>query len=223
MRFGRRYENRKEQRELSAAERRESRWNILEKTAVVIFFGMLFLGVYIWQEQHMPEELSAKVLRFHVLANSDSEADQELKLDGRAGGGVYMNRLHADEATQEESVKIAQEHLEDIQEVAGEVIARERYDYPVTAAVEWTEFPDKTYGDYHMPAGSYEALRVVIGEGKGRNWWCVMFPNMCFSDTVFEVVEDEAKENLYQVMTLHEYRKMIESPDKEVRFRYLPF
>ena len=72
-------------------------------------------------------------------------------------------------------------------------------------------------------AGEYLALRVVIGEGKGRNWWCVMFPNMCFSDTVFEVVEDEAKENLYQVMTLHEYRKMIESPDKEVRFRYLPF
>ena len=63
MRFGRRYENRKEQRELSAAERRESRWNILEKTAVVIFFGMLFLGVYIWQEQHMPEELSAKLLQ----------------------------------------------------------------------------------------------------------------------------------------------------------------
>ena len=74
-----------------------------------------------------------------------------------------------------------------------------------------------------MPAGTYEALRVVIGEGKGQNWWCVMFPNMCFSDTVFEVVEDEAKENLYQVMTLHEYKKMIESPDKEVRFRYLPF
>ena len=121
MRFGRRYENRKEQRELSAAERRESRWNILEKTAVVIFFGMLFLGVYIWQEQHMPEELSAKVLRFHVLANSDSEADQELKLDVRDAVGVYMNRLLADAATQEESVKIAQEHLEDIQEVAGEV------------------------------------------------------------------------------------------------------
>ena len=166
MRFGRRYENRKEQRELSAAERRESRWNILEKTAVVLFFGMLFLGVYIWQEQHMPEELSAKVLRFHVLANSDSEADQELKLDVRDAVGVYMNRLLADAATQEESVKIAQEHLEDIQEVAGEVIAREGYDYPVTAAVEWTEFPDKTYGDYHMPAGSYEALRVVIGEDR---------------------------------------------------------
>ena len=223
MRFKRRYENRKEQREISAAERRETRWDFLEKTAVIFFFGMLFLGIYIWQEQHMSEELSAKVLRFHVLANSDSEADQELKLEVRDAVGVYMNGLLADALTQEESVKIAEDHLEDIQRVAAKVIARKGYDYPVTAAVERTQFPDKTYGDYHMPAGTYEALRVVIGEGEGQNWWCVMFPNMCFSDTVFEVVEDEAKVNLYQVMTLHEYKKMIESPDKEVRFRYLPF
>ena len=95
MRFGRRYENREEQRELSAAERRESRWNILEKTAVVLFFGMLFLGVYIWQEQHMPEELSAKVLRFHVLANSDSEADQELNTWTRASGCSSSHRARA--------------------------------------------------------------------------------------------------------------------------------
>ena len=144
MRFGRKYENQKEQRELSAAERREGRWNFLEKAAVVLFFGILFLGVYIWQEQHMPEELSAKVLRFHVLANSDSEADQALKLDVRDAVGVYMNGLLTDAATQEESVEITQEHLEDIQQVAGEVIAREAYDYPVTAALEWTQFRDKT-------------------------------------------------------------------------------
>ena len=198
-------------------------WNLLEWAAVIVATAMLGAGIYIWQDGHMEEALSQKVLRFHVLANSDSEEDQELKLKVRDGLGIYMNRLLEDVSSQEESVEIVEAHLGDIEQVARQVIREQGYDYPVKAEVEWTDFPDKTYGEYYMPAGKYEALRVVIGEGEGQNWWCVMYPNMCFSDTVFEVVEQEAKENLYQVMTLHEYKKLIESPDKEVRFRYFDF
>ena len=201
----------------------EMRWKILEWAALIFVLVLLGAAIYIWQEGHMTEALSDKVLRFHVLANSDSEEDQELKLAVRDAVGVYMNHLLEDVDSQRESVEVTEEHLEEIRQVAGEVIAENGYDYPVTAAIERTEFPDKTYGSYHMPAGTYQALRVVIGEGEGQNWWCVMYPNMCFSDTVFEVVEDGAKENLYQVMTLHEYRDMIESPKKEVRFRYFSF
>lgn len=203
--------------------REERRLNIMEWAALILVTAMLGAGIYIWQDGHIEEALSEKVLRFHVLANSDSEEDQELKLLVRDAVGVYMNKLLEDVTTQEESVRITEAHLKDIEREAEKVIEEEGFSYPVTAEVEWTDFPDKTYGEYHMPAGNYQALRVVIGEGEGQNWWCVMYPNMCFSDTVFEVVEQEARENLYQVMTLHEYKKMIESPKKEVRFKYFDF
>lgn len=203
--------------------RKEKRLNFLEWCALILVTAMLAAGVYIWQEGHLEEALSQKVLRFHVLANSDSEEDQELKLMVRDAVGIYMNRLLENASSQEESVRIAETHLNEIEQIAEHVVREQGYDYPVQAVVEWTDFPDKTYGQYRMPAGRYEALRVLIGEGEGQNWWCVMYPNMCFSDTVFEVVEQGAKENLCQVVTLHEYKKMIESADREVRFRYFDF
>ena len=119
MRFGRKYENQKEQQGTVGGGAKGRPVEFPGEGGGRSLFGILFLGVYIWQEQHMPEELSAKVLRFHVLANSDSEADQALKLDVRDAVGVYMNGLLTDAATQEESVEITQEHLEDIQQVAG--------------------------------------------------------------------------------------------------------
>lgn len=203
--------------------RNERRLNLMEWAALLLVTTMLGAGIYIWQDAHIEEVLSNKVLRFHVLANSDSEEDQELKLLVRDAVGVYMNELLENVSTQEASVRITEEHLSQIEQVAKNVMEARGCSYPVSAEVEWTDFPDKTYAQFHMPAGRYQALRVVIGEGEGQNWWCVMYPNMCFSDTVFEVVEQEAKENLYQVMTLHEYKKMIESPKKEVRFKYLNF
>ncbi len=196
-------------------------WNI--RTWGIVLFAMTVLcgSIYIWQETYMAQELAGKVLRFHVLANSDSEEDQELKLKVRDAVGNYMTTQLSDVTSREASVAVAKEQLDEIETIASQVIAEQGYDYPVQAMIEWTDFPEKRYGEYRMPAGKYEALRVVIGEGKGHNWWCVMYPNMCFSDTVYEVVEQDAKENLYQVMTLHEYRKMIASPKKEIRFRYL--
>lgn len=222
-------ENEQKMQRVSLLEKRmqkrskERQLNLIEWAALILVTAMLGAGIYIWQDEHIEDALSDKVLRFHVLANSDSAEDQELKLMVRDAVGVYMNGLLKDVSTQEESVKVTEAHLSEIEQVAEDVIEERGYDYPVSAEVEWTDFPDKTYAEFHMPAGRYRALRVVIGEGEGQNWWCVMYPNMCFSDAVFEVVEQEARENLYQVMTLHEYKKMIESPKKEVRFKYFDF
>ena len=141
-------------------------------------------GILYTRQARLQQAISDKVLRFHVLANSDSEADQNLKLAVRDAVGSYMQEKLADVENLEECELVVRQSLGEIEEAAAETIAENGYDYDVTAELEHTSFPVKNYGSYTFPAGDYEALRIVIGEGNGHNWWCVMYPNMCFSDSM---------------------------------------
>ena len=151
-------------------------------------------------QKHMAEE----VLRFHVLANSDSKEDQELKMTVKDEVVSWLE-AKMDCNSLEETKNIIRSHLTGIEEVAEETVRREGYSYPVQAALEWTDFPEKSYGDVTFPAGSYEALRIQIGEAKGHNWWCVLYPNLCFIDSVRAVVPEKGKKQLKHVLTDDEY------------------
>ena len=120
----------------------------------------------------------------------------------------------------EECELVVRQSLGEIEEAAAETIAENDYDYDVTAELEHTSFPVKNYGSYTFPAGDYEALRIVIGEGSGHNWWCVMYPNMCFSDSMYEVIDEEAGEKLRKVLTTEEYEKVLAEGDYQVRMKY---
>ena len=183
----------------------------LAVTACVVLWG---------QGNHLQESYAGEVVRFHVLANSDSEADQELKLKVRNRVGAYVGDLLQGVESKEETLKVISAHLPEIEEVAKEEIVRQGKDYDVSAKIEQVDFPVKFYGPYHMPAGEYTSLQVRIGEAKGKNWWCVMYPNMCFAGNTYEVVEGKEKKQMYQVFTVYEYKKLIESPDKEIHFKY---
>ena len=127
------------------------------------------------------DELADKVVRLHVLANSDSEEDQALKLQVR---DVVLERATAileQSADRREAESRLRGELLELERVAAEEIAAEGYDYPVTVNLENADFPTKEYDGFTLPAGEYLALRVIIGEGKGRNWWCVVFPPLCTS------------------------------------------
>lgn len=122
------------------------------------------------------------VLRLHVIANSDDVADQQLKNQVR---DAIINKMAVDfKGTQDaRTAKIfVQEHLNEIEEIAVEEIKVHDKNYSVSAQVGEFSFPTKIYGTVTLPAGEYQALRVVIGEGKGSNWWCVLFPPLCFVD-----------------------------------------
>ena len=151
-------------------------------------------------QKHMAEE----VLRFHVLANSDSKEDQELKMIVKDEVVSWLE-AKMDCNSLEETKNFIRSHLTGIEEVAEETVRREGYSYPVQAALEWTDFPEKSYGDVTFPAGSYEALRIQIGEAKGHNWWCVLYPNLCFIDSVRAVVPEKGKKQLKHVLTDDEY------------------
>ena len=125
------------------------------------------------------DELADKVVRLHVLANSDSEEDQALKLKVR---DVVLERATAileQSADRREAESRLRGELLELGRIAAEEIAAEGYNYPVTVELENTDFPTKKYDGFTLPAGEYLALRVIIGEGQGQNWWCVVFPPLC--------------------------------------------
>ncbi|WP_170292096.1 stage II sporulation protein R [Heliobacterium mobile] len=122
------------------------------------------------------------LLRLHVIAPSDDPADQALKLKVRDEILAYVDPLLADCHSVEESREVVLQHLDEIQKKAEERVQQEGYNYSVAPQVGRFQFPKKVYGHLVAPAGEYEALRVVIGEGKGANWWCVLYPPLCLSD-----------------------------------------
>ena len=159
---------------------------------VALMFGVLAafaVGGWLGQEQRA---LADSVIRFHVIANSDSEADQALKLAVRDQVLAKAEEIYPQDATLSEARAALEAHLEDLALAGQEVVDREGYQYDVTAQLTECWFPTKEYEGFALPAGNYNALRIVIGEGAGQNWWCVAFPPLCLgaaSETVEEATQ----------------------------------
>ena len=199
----------------------------IEKHAVKICFVLAVLlaslittGVYYRAEAaaqgELQEHLAQEVLRFHVLANSDSDGDQELKLEVRDAVLAYMDENMPEAESAKDTEGWVRAHIDEIEEAGRAVVAEAGADYPVSAAVTTCWFPDKSYGDITFPAGNYEALRIEIGAAEGHNWWCVLYPGLCFMDTVNAVVPDEGKQKLKNVLTEEEYSRVTADSDFKI-------
>ncbi|MBP3462173.1 MAG: stage II sporulation protein R [Tyzzerella sp.] len=166
-----------------------------------ILISLLVTGIVVNAKQsQMQQELAEEVFRFHVLANSDSKEDQALKMQVKEAVIAYMKEEIPCSDSVETTKDWARSHLDAIVNLAEAVIMEEGYAYEVMAEVTTCDFPEKTYGDITFPAGEYEALRIEIGEAKGQNWWCVLYPNLCFIDAVHAVVPEEGKKDLKKVL-----------------------
>ena len=128
------------------------------------------------------DDIKDKLIRFHVIANSDTYEDQNLKLKVRDKVVEALSEKLSNVNSVEEAENILEENIDYVNEIAKEVIEENNYTYKVTTMLSYENFPDKVYGDCVFPQGNYEAFWVIIGEGKGQNWWCVMFPSLCFVD-----------------------------------------
>lgn len=167
--------------------------------------------------------ISSEIIRFHVLANSDREEDQVLKIRVKDELLKYLEVMLKDAKDIETTRETILNHLEDIEFEASEYIKEQGYSYDVKADLEYTYFPMKIYGDYTFPAGKYEALRIKIGEAEGKNWWCVMFPNLCFIDGTYAVVTEEQKQELKNILTEEEYETITGTNHVKIKFKYLTF
>ena len=166
------------------------------------------------------EDLENSVFRLHVIANSDSKEDQNLKYIVRDKLLQYMNSYLSNTSTKEDAIKIANEHLDEFKQVAINTIKEQGYSYNVNVKVGNFEFPTKTYGDISLPAGFYEALRVEIGEAKGQNWWCVMFPPLCFVDVTSGVVPEESKKELQNNLSEEEFALISDNQSSNIQFKF---
>lgn len=155
-------------------------------------------------------EWAEQVVRLHVLANSDSDADQALKLQVRDAVLAEMPSLFTQATNQSEALQVVKQHLPQLERLAKQVVTKAGYNYAVKASVGLFDFPDRTYGDVTLPAGKYEALRLEIGEAKGANWWCVLFPPLCFNDWTHGVVR-EAKPGTGGAQTVTKARPQLRS------------
>lgn len=145
--------------------------------AIGIFSALAITHAYAANVQN---EISDNVIRFHVLSHSAMIHDIMLKNEVRDGILEYFT-LDADASIEDSRAYIA-DNLGPIEERASDIVKRAGFDYPVQVLLDRTFFPTRTYGHMAFPAGQYEALRIVIGEGEGGNWWCVMFPPLCYID-----------------------------------------
>ncbi len=168
-------------------------WRRWKLAALLGIAAVLLLCMWLEREQ---TDLSGRVLRLHVLANSDSQTDQALKLKVRDRILSEAEALLPENASLEEAARTLQENLLRLAQAGAQVVAEEGYDYPVTAEVRDAWFPTKEYDGFSLPAGQYQALRIVIGEGDGQNWWCVVFPPLCLSSAGTNVRETATQAGL---------------------------
>ncbi|MGN1187226.1 MAG: stage II sporulation protein R [Lachnospiraceae bacterium] len=189
------------------------RWSITAWLCMVLcaFVFFTYEGEEKRSAESLQQEIAAEIIRFHVRANSDSEEDQALKLLVKEELVEYMGELLCDVHDKQEARRILEDNIENIENVAKGVIREQKKEYNVEAYFENSYFPIKTYADMTFPAGIYEAFRVDIGAAEGKNWWCVVYPKLCFVDVSYGVMPKEAKDELEAVLDEDELKLLYEN------------
>ena len=186
---------------------------------LILFSFFVFISALSYVNA-VSEDISNSVFRLHVIANSDSDEDQELKYKVRDEVLEYMNEISSDCSSKEEVINLAYEHQDEFKQIAEQVIKDNGYDYSVNIRIGNFDFPTKDYGDISLPAGNYDALRIEIGEASGQNWWCVMFPPLCFVDVTSGVVPDDTKEVIKENLNEEEYDLVSDKESSDIKFKF---
>ncbi len=199
----------------------------MKKISLIICLSILTIctiaGLRIRRQQALSQQhIASQIIRLHVIANSDETEDQTLKKEVKDQVVTYLRSKMNQAASIQAARQVICQEMDALKEVAEKKIRQEGYDYPVTVSLGTTYFPVKEYGDMAFPAGDYEALRVQIGESKGRNWWCVMYPSLCLVDGVYQTVPESSKDKLKQVLSTSEYQSLVDGgEDVQFRLRFL--
>ena len=190
---------------------------------VIILSFLLFLYTTICAfsyAQNISTDISNSVFRLQVITNSNNKKNQNLKYKVRDNLLKHMKELCCDCKNKDEAIKIVKEHLEEFKQIALQTINDNGYSYNININIGNFEFPTKEYGDISLPAGFYDALKVEIGEAKGQNWWCVMFPPLCFIDVTSGVVPEESKKQLENDLSEEEFALVSEDSDIKIQFKF---
>lgn len=197
---------------------------------ILVAVAVFAVGTYLTKQTDtykVQKEIADEIIRFHVRANSDSEDDQALKLLVKNQIVQFLEIELKNATSLDEARNILYDVKDEIADIALTVIREEGYEYNVNVYFEKAYFPLKTYGDMSFPPGEYEAFRVDIGEACGKNWWCVLYPPLCFVDSTYSVVPDDTKAQFQEILSDEAYRAItmddFEENTYEFRFKFLKF
>ena len=189
------------------------------KKSVLILLSALLLLIALLSilPIHSESLIYDEVLRLHVIANSDSDADQELKLLVRDAILEETQKILKNVKSREEAEKIISEHSALLENIALETVRKNQFDYPVTLELGREKYPTKNYESCAFPSGEYLSLRIKIGEASGENWWCVLFPPLCLSAATDKDAFTSVgiTDSQYQIIT------ETDNPKYKIRFKLL--
>lgn len=186
------------------------------RLSVVIFTLILVISAVTYAKITQ-SNIAKSVLRLHIIANSDTKCDQALKIAVRDRVLNEARHLFENTSSAENAEVVARKNIKYLEKIAKDEINRQGYDYSARVEVGKFAFPVKFYDDIMLPSGQYNAVRIIIGEGKGQNWWCVMYPPMC---SLEGITMDTGKETLKQSLSREEYEMVsTKTPKAEIRFK----
>lgn len=179
----------------------------------------IFISAYFYV-QNISKNLADSVFRLHIIANSNSYEDQNLKYVVRDNIIQFMNTLCENSSSKEETIEIVSKHIDDFTKIANNTIAENGLDYLATVEIGNFEFPTKNYGDISFPSGYYDALEIKLGNASGQNWWCVLYPSLCFIDVTQGFVPEDSKKELEKNLNPEEYEIISNEEDYAVNFKF---
>ena len=169
----------------------------------------------------MQSNIASKIIRFHVVANSDSNYDQAIKLEIK---DAVVNMLSS-KLSNTKDIKSARiiitNNLNKINLLSNNILNKHNVPYTSYTLLDNHHFPKKQYGDMVLPAGNYESVCIRLGESTGHNWWCVLYPSLCFVDSTHAILPKTSKDKLRHTLTLDEYNYIIQSPKTKITFTSL--
>lgn len=187
----------------------------------ILFLLYLLFSIFSYANA-VSTDIANSVFRLHVIANSNELKDQELKLKVRDALIQYMNSFAEDIVSKDDAISFVSAHKENLKEIAEKIIHENGYSYPVALNIDNFSFPTKKYGDVTLPAGFYDALKVEIGNSAGQNWWCVLFPALCFVDVSNGIVPESSKETLQNTLQEEDYNLITSAaPEYQLKFKLL--
>ena len=177
---------------------------------ILMIFLMAMSGARRNQEA-LASRIAPEILRFHVLANSDSPEDQSLKLEVKEYLLEKIRRETSASFNKNEMVHYIEQNQTALARSAEQFMYKHGFDYSADVRLEVCEFPKKTYGDMTFPAGEYEAVRVILGKGSGKNFWCVLYPSLCYIDSSYAIVPDSSKELLQTLLPEDDFQSLLKA------------
>lgn len=203
---------------------RNKKYDLILRGVTVVLFVAVFILIGVRESQSakakLQEGIASEIIRFHVIANSDLDQDQAVKMKVK---DAVITALRP-KMSKTEDIDVAREELIEqmdfIQEVATQTLRENGFYYGVRVTLEQEDFPIKVYGDITLPAGSYEALCIRLGAAEGHNWWCIVFPSLCYVDETYSYVPDESKTQLKNLLSDDEYDSITKEGGIKIKAKF---